>query len=316
MSSSNHLPAEPLERVTISSRSHSIQPTPTTPAPHPGETVFGDDEETESFYVILDISGDDFAAYGKYRDGRKFRPRLGDRYYDEDEEQQAAEDGEEPEQEEEDEDTDPDEKDTRSDGEGGAEEEDGSQPDDNSDASSSSSSSSSDSTSSRKRRRRPRELTLQILDLDTHNPLVNYEGKIYTCKWGISNGTEMVFEPPPTIPPIHSQLNPDGTASLEERVEEDLQPTTANGRKLRQNPEARLVCTTIHRLEGWPGKLRPRGRDKQEVSTKARMFAERLDAVLEHKIKEMARSGQDVSGITMKKFSEGQQTPGVGKEVG
>ncbi|EPS37801.1 hypothetical protein H072_8390 [Dactylellina haptotyla CBS 200.50] len=306
-SSSSRQPAEPLERITISSRPQSTQPTPTTAttAAHPQETVFDEDEETESFYVVLDISGDDFAAYGKYRDGRKFRPRLGDRYYEDDNENdpedggpaqsQIPDDERDPEDEEEDEeDLDEDDEDNSTDN--------GSLPadDDEVDA--------------------PRELALQILDLDTREPLVNYEGKIYTCKWTTSHGTEMLFEPPVTSSEAtesaatnNNNNNNSGHINYneyDEEEEEGMMRGNKPGRKLKTHQESKLFCTTVHRLEGWPGKLRPRGRDKQEVSTKARMFAERLDAVLEHRIGEMMKNKEDVSDVTMKKFSEGQQAPG------
>ncbi|KAK6345246.1 hypothetical protein TWF718_007172 [Orbilia javanica] len=276
----------PAEQVTISSRS----PLSTQPS-QPKEPVFDEDEETESFYVILDVSGDDFAAYGKYRDGRKFRPRLGDRYYEDDasgSENANASDSEA---------DDPTTTNTNTTSGAGArrrnQEDDNTDPeadndDEDDDAGNDSDGSGSSGLSNVPDG--PRELALQILDLDSHAPLVSYEGKIYTCSWKVSNGTEMIFEPP-------------------------IQPTTDNsnteeeGRKLRQNQESKLFATTVHRLEGWPGKLKPRGRDKQEVSTKARMFAERLDAVLEHRLNEAAKNQEDVSGVTMKKFSEGQQTP-------
>ncbi|KAK6520562.1 hypothetical protein TWF506_000815 [Arthrobotrys conoides] len=267
MSTSNIPPAE---RLTISSRSPISNQDSQLKEP-----VFDENEETESFYVILDVSGDDFAAYGKYRDGRKFRPRIGDRYYEDDasgSENAGASDfeGDDTAARRNQEDGNTDVENDDEDDEGG----------NDSDGSGSSNLSNVPDG--------PRELSLQILDLDSKNPLVSYEGKIYSCTWKISNGTEMIFEPPATIDP---------SAADEE------------GRKLRQNQESRLFATTVHRLEGWPGKLKPRGRDKQEVSTKARMFAERLDAVLEHRLKEAAKNEEDVSGVTMKKFSEGQQAP-------
>ncbi|RVD82559.1 uncharacterized protein DFL_006981 [Arthrobotrys flagrans] len=268
MSTSN---CQTAERVTIASRSPF-----SNRDSQPKEPVFDENEETESFYVILDVSGDDFAAYGKYRDGRKFRPRIGDRYYEDDasgSENAGASDSEGNEPgtaNRDDENTDP-EADNDDEGDDGGNESDGSRSSDPSNVPDG-----------------PRELSLQILDLDSRTPLVSYEGKIYSCSWKVSNGTEMIFEPPPAIDP----------SSAEEE-----------GRKLKQNRESRLFATTVHRLEGWPGKLKPRGRDKQEVSTKARMFAERLDAVLEHRLKEAAKNEEDVSGVTMKKFSEGQHAP-------
>ncbi|KAK6528037.1 hypothetical protein TWF281_009294 [Arthrobotrys megalospora] len=274
MSTSSHPPAE---RITLSSRSPLSNQTP-----QPKEPIFDENEETESFYVVLDISGDDFAAYGKYRDGRRFRPRLSDRYYDDDDDASGSEAGDNPPFDEDDETAPPpnQQEDENTDPEA---DDDG----DNDSDGSGSTSLSNDAPG------RPRELSLQMLDLDTYTPLVNYEGKIYACNWKVSNGTEMIFEPPP--PPTDSQ---------DTDAEEGF-----TGRKLRQNQESKLFATTIHRLEGWPGKLKPRGRDKQEVSTKARMFAERLDAVLEHRLKEAAKNGEDVSEVTMKKFSEGQQAP-------
>ncbi|KAF3148790.1 hypothetical protein TWF569_005288 [Orbilia oligospora] len=276
MSTSNIPPAE---RLTISSRSPLLNQDS-----QPKEPVFDENEETESFYVVLDVSGDDFAAYGKYRDGRKFRPRMGDRYYDDDASGSENAGGSDFEgddntaarRNQEDENSDAEaENDNDDDGGGG-----GGGGGNESDGSGSSSLSHVEDG--------PRDLSLQILDLDSKNPLVSYEGKIYSCTWKISNGTEMIFEAPPVIDP---------SVADEE------------GRKLRQNQESRLLATTVHRLEGWPGKLKPRGRDKQEVSTKARMFAERLDAVLEHRLKEAAKNKEDLSGVTMKKFSEGQQPP-------
>ncbi|KAK6505094.1 hypothetical protein TWF481_007016 [Arthrobotrys musiformis] len=239
------------------------------PAERPGippqPPVFDENEETESFYVILDLSSDDYAAYGKYRDGRKFRPRLGS--YSSTSSNPTS-DNENPAQSDSDKPTDTEDEEGDEDGEDGNDSID-------------SASVVSDPPD------KPRELSLQILDLDTPSPLVTYEGKIYACTYKLSNGTEMIFSPP-------SPQNLDEEES-------------ASGRKIRVNQEAKLFATTVHRLEGWPGKLKPRGRDRQEVSTKARMFAERLDAVLEHRLKEAARVGEDVEGVTMKKFSETQQ---------
>ncbi|KAF3919968.1 hypothetical protein AA313_de0208345 [Arthrobotrys entomopaga] len=303
-SSSNRQPADLRERITLSSRSQSAQP---IHHHHPNQTVFSEDEETESFYVILDISGDDFAAYGKYRDGRKFRPRLGDRYYspspsasprdsetsdndndndneddddaDQYQEQDQLEEEEEDDLEDEEEEYDDDEEEEeyyirrrrRRDSDASAAEQKG-----------------------------PRELSLQILDLHSSQPLVNYEGKIYTCTWSKTNGTELLFSPP-----VIHDTDPPPLANDDEGIK--LSSTSATGRKLKQHPESNLFCTTVHRLEGWPGKMKPRGRDKQEVSTKARMFAERLDAVLEYRLGEMVKNGEDVGDITMRKFSEGGQ---------
>ncbi|KAF3939316.1 hypothetical protein ABW19_dt0202211 [Dactylella cylindrospora] len=287
----------PVDRVTISSRSHTETPAYTPPSQtigqihHPGETVFDENEETESFYVILDITGEDFAAsYGKYRDGRSFRPRVGDYAYSDDEDDEEEGTGAPPPDEDE---VEEDDEEIRSDKDDEDDEGEGGNSSDDENGSSDSSSSSSDSE---------RELSLQILDLDTYNPLVNYEGKIYSCRWTISNGTEMVFEAPPPDP---SDNEIEDFENPEER-DREVEPL---GRRLRKHREAKLVATTIHRVEGQAAKVRPKGRDKQEVSTKARVFAERLDAVLEHRIKEMVRKGEDVSGVTMKKFSEGQRDP-------
>ncbi|KAK6360594.1 hypothetical protein TWF730_006732 [Orbilia blumenaviensis] len=299
--------SRPADRVTINSRS---QPSTQVSTPHAQqEQIFDENEETESFYVLLDISGDDFAAYGKYRDGRKFRPRIGDRYYEDDasgseaaderrrgggggvsdadaDEEEEDREEDEPHKTQDDENTDPEQEDDNDNG--------------NDSDSSASATSLNDGLEGK-----PRELSLQILDLDTRAPLVNYEGKIYTCTWKLSNGTEMIFEPPHT----HDISNPDeGGAGGAGGGGEEF---SSSGRKIRVNQEAGLFGTTVYRLEGWPGKLKPRGRDRQEVSTKARMFAERLDAVLEHRLKEAGRNGEDVTGVTMKKFSEGQQAPGA-----
>ncbi|KAK6543027.1 hypothetical protein TWF694_006957 [Orbilia ellipsospora] len=310
MSSSNRQPADLPERVTISSRSQSTQP---THHHHPGQTVFAEDEETESFYVVLDISGDDFAAYGKYRDGRKFRPRLGDRYYsphdseasdhdndnDAEDDTNIDDDGDQDQPEEEEED-------------GEDQEEDPEEEYDDEEEYHTRRRRRRDSDTSTAEQKGPRELSLQILNLHSSQPLVNYEGKIYTCTWSKSNGTELLFSPPPVSHDAEAPhpANDEESVRLASSTAAAGVNMNATGRKLKQHPESNLFCTTVHRLEGWPGKMRPRGRDKQEVSTKARMFAERLDAVLEYRLGEMARKGEDVGEVTMKKFSEGgQQQP-------
>ncbi|KAK6359721.1 hypothetical protein TWF696_000863 [Orbilia brochopaga] len=256
-----------------------------TPAdPAAPTAIFTDDEETESFYVILDLSGDDFAAYGRYRNGHALRSR-----HDSDDSTSSSS---QPPSDEEDEQDDLDTGDKIPDEE---ELEDDEASDGGNDSSSGDSARSSSVGSD------ARETALQILDLDTYRPLVNYQGKIYRCRWSTVTGTELIFDSPD--PPSAVTAT---TAGNQDTLD-DLDEGEEKGRKLRQQPEARLLGTAVHRLEGYPGKLRLRGRDKQEVSTKARMFAERLDAVIEHRVAEMAERGEDVSDITMRKFSEGQQ---------
>ncbi|KAJ6260526.1 hypothetical protein Dda_4752 [Drechslerella dactyloides] len=269
-----------------------------TPLPGPtaaeSAPVFADDEETESFYVVLDLSGDDFATYGRYRDGRAFRSSHG---YDD----SASDDsnGSRPPPSDDDElDEDTDDAAAAADKEGEAEDDEAADDSDDNSTSTRSSSSEDDPDT--------RETTLQILNLDSYNPLVNYQGKIYHCAWSTTTGTELIFDAPDTAATA-ANVPPSGTADLLSDAEDDEGEEGEKGRRLRHHPEARLLAATVHRLEGTPGKLRLRGRDKQEVSTKARMFAERLDAVLEHRLAEMAARGEDLSDVTMRKFSEGQQ---------
>ncbi|KAF3923425.1 hypothetical protein ABW21_db0206681 [Orbilia brochopaga] len=258
-----------------------------TPA-DPAAPIFADDEETESFYVVLDLSGDDFATYhNRYRNGHARRPRRS-----------SHSSSSSPPSDEDDiaDDEDPDKQvDEDDDGED-EDEDDGDEEDDDS------SSSSDDTVDS------STERALQILDLDTYEPLVMYQGKIFRCTWSTSTGTELIFDSPDDTTTLHpsTTTSTHHYSALEEEQEEE-----EKGRKLRTYPEARLLATTVHRLDGYPAKLRLRGRDKAEVSTKARMFAERLDAVLEHRVAEMAERGEDVSAFTMRKFSEGQTSTAV-----
>ncbi|EWC46570.1 hypothetical protein DRE_04293 [Drechslerella stenobrocha 248] len=266
------------------------------PPTAPAEPVFADGEETESFYVVLDLSGDDFATYGRYRDGTRVRPRLDD-YGDGD---QPSDDDDPPPPSDDDpvDDDDDGDGDEEGDEDPSRERPSGEDDEDDEDTSRSDISRSAASTPTP----HARELAFQLLDLDTYNPLVNYEGKVYSCAWATTIGTELIFEPPYST---SYGGHPQHAAAREDEEEEEEEEE--KGRKLRQHPEARLLGTAVHRLEGWPGKLRPRGRDKQEVSTKARVFAERLDAVLDHRIVEMVQRGEDVDMVTMRKFSEGQQ---------
>lgn len=41
----------------------------------------------------------------------------------------------------------------------------------------------------------PRPTNVQILDLHTFNPLVAYDGHVYSCQWAENVGTEMLFKP-------------------------------------------------------------------------------------------------------------------------
>lgn len=131
---------------------------------------------------------------------------------------------------------------------------------------------------------------MQILDLDSDNPLVNYEGRIYTCKWAVSNGTEMIFSGPP-------DSDDEGKGD---------RGSDFGGRRLKKKKEAKLIGTTVHRLEGGAAKIKARGRDKQAVAQHARRFAERMDAVLADRLDRMEKRGEDTSGWVMKRFSEGQ----------
>ncbi|KAL8930449.1 MAG: hypothetical protein Q9208_000633 [Pyrenodesmia sp. 3 TL-2023] len=46
---------------------------------------------------------------------------------------------------------------------------------------------------------------IQILDLHTHNPLISYNNRIYTCTWGSTLGTDIFLASPSSISAITSQ---------------------------------------------------------------------------------------------------------------
>ena len=74
---------------------------------------------------------------------------------------------------------------------------------------------------------------IQILDLHSLNPLISYQGRIYSCEWATSIGTDMIFEAP-------SQRFPEANID--------------HG----QSREASLLAITRHRLVAKPAKLLPR----------------------------------------------------------
>ncbi|KAG8629510.1 hypothetical protein KVT40_003375 [Elsinoe batatas] len=51
-----------------------------------------------------------------------------------------------------------------------------------------------------------RPKTIQILDLDTKNPLITYDSQFYTCHWATDLGTSLYLSPPPTEAPSHAPL--------------------------------------------------------------------------------------------------------------
>ncbi|KAF2227825.1 hypothetical protein BDZ85DRAFT_315352 [Elsinoe ampelina] len=52
----------------------------------------------------------------------------------------------------------------------------------------------------------PRPKTIQILDLDTKNPLITYDSQFYTCHWATDLGTSLYLSPPPTEALSHAPL--------------------------------------------------------------------------------------------------------------